>query len=170
MEDFLGSSPIGSAPLYACARPNTYSRPHPKAQVRLVTAGHLCRGFGTCGCIGVVTPKPFQPRRSHGGTGPRCRGPSQGPRPLVPGQDLPRLRSTELLQPPWLTRKPVLKVRALRHLLHDGEGGPRAGLSRPRQPSRQPDASNGLHWLHPYLARARALEEGHAGPVSDKPT
>ena len=83
-----------------------------------------CRGFGICGWIGVGTPKPVQPlvvaAAGPAGTGPRCT--LQGPRPLVPDQDLLRLRHSGAASASGPTRKPVLKVRA--HLVYDGEGRP----------------------------------------------
>jgi hypothetical protein len=70
----LGSTPSGSALLYACARPKPPSRTK-KAQVRLASPSERRGGFGTCGWTGAGRPR-IRPtacsRRRHAGTSPRC--------------------------------------------------------------------------------------------------
>jgi hypothetical protein len=51
------------------------------------------------------------------------------------------------------TRSPVFRISAHRHPLKDGEGGPRAGLCRPGQTSRQPDAKSSATLAGPSLLR-----------------
>ena len=55
----LGSIPIGSALLCACARPITLLRVAPEDARSISRGGALaqCRGFGTCGCTCVGTPQ-----------------------------------------------------------------------------------------------------------------
>ncbi len=67
------------------------------------------------------------------------------------------------------TRSPVLRIRAHCHPLKDGEGGPRAGLGRPGQTSRQPDAKSSATLAGPSLLRARARLKKGAGPQWGNP-
>ena len=58
----MGSIPNGSAPLQACARQiyKLHYQAAPEGASSISRGGALaqCRGFGTCGWIGVGTPRP----------------------------------------------------------------------------------------------------------------
>ena len=61
MEVLLGSTPNGSAPLYARACLEPFRAAPMKAQVRLASPAERWGGFGTCGWIGAGRPKSVQP-------------------------------------------------------------------------------------------------------------
>ncbi len=120
-----------------------------------------CRGFGTCGWKGVGTPR----RR------PTC---SWDPPPQRHGFNLHGLGATALrasaashhtcgreeLLRRWADSEIRPQGPARATLLEDGKAGPRAGLSRPGQPRRQPDASRSTLPAVPSLNLARAHETG----------
>ena len=120
----LGSTPSRSVRLYACACLKSCQAAPKKSQVRLASPAERWGGFGTCGWRGAGRPKPVQPLVAADVMPARVHA--------VRVRDYDRLRRARFTTlaalrncfGPGQTRSPVLKVRALRHLVHDGEGEP----------------------------------------------
>ena len=96
-----------------------------------------CRGFGTCGWTDVGDPSTrsrlWDPLPWWYDSGERPQRPVGCPTTLARGVGLFRFGPTQ---------SPVLRIRTHRRPLKDGEGGQRAGLGRPGQTSRQPNAKS----------------------------
>jgi hypothetical protein len=112
-----------------------------------------CRGFGTCGWTDAGDPSTRSrlwdplPWRYDSESLERPQRPVGCPSTLARGVGAFLFGAT---------RSPVLRIRAHSHPFKDGEGGPRAGLGRPGQTFRQPDAKSSARLAGPSLLRARA--------------
>jgi hypothetical protein len=161
----MGSIPNSSAPLQACACQIFKQRypVAPESKVRLAAAGRLRSAVAlelaagkVWALLDAVQPlvgstaatarvHPAWVRRH--GLARRCRFP-------------PRLRKGGDASVLGRLGIPSSRGRRNAPLLKDGEAGPRAGLSRPGQPRRQPDASRPTVPAAPSLKWAWAHETG----------
>ena len=162
----MGSIPNGSAPLSSMRSPDLHIMlpgRTGKAQVRLAAAVRL----RTAVILELVAGKVLalldtvQTARGYScrnGTSSPCMG--QELRPCVPAQGPTTLAEREELLRRWADSESAPRGRLGLPLREDGKAGPRAGLSRPGQPRRQPDASRTTMPAVPSLNWARAHETG----------
>ena len=178
----MGSFPNGSAPLQACARQIFIFIPPGrtgKAQVRLAAAGRLRSAVALELASGKVWALPIAVQPARGtrcskGTGHpewvRRHGPRAGAEShhACGREELLRCWADSEIPSPrgqWPMPRAACVLEPGPHPWQDGEAGPRAGLCRPGQPRRQPDASRSMVLAVPSLRWARVHWKGKPDPL-----
>jgi hypothetical protein len=152
----MGSIPNGSAPLSSMRSPDLYTTlpgRTGKAQVRLAAAVRLRIAVALELVAGKVralldTVQTARGYSCRNGTSSPCMG--QELRPCVPASGPTTLAEREELLRCWADSDSAPRGRLGLPLREDGKAGPRAGLSRPGQPRRQPDASRSTCRPYPH--------------------
>ena len=161
MEDLLGSTPNGSAPLYARACLEPFRAAPMKAQVRLASPPERRGGFGTCGWIGAGRPNSVQPTVAADVMPARVHAETrQGLRPLTPDQTHYACGNLELLRPPGRLGLPSTRPEFYATLLTTERENLRAGRKSPGATLPASRRLSGLHRLQPPPDPDHCPQEG----------